>query len=138
MTKADQVLRGGMEGSVTGVPPACQRPARVLVVDHESAACELQSLIFGPPAFRCATASNGEEALAALQRWQFDAGISDLHIPDISGMELLAEVRRCYPHRAFLVTTGVDDVDVCVWACHSAKVAFAAKRVCDWPKLSPT
>jgi len=24
-------------------------------------------------------------------------------MPDISGMELLAEVRRCYPHLAFVV-----------------------------------
>jgi CheY-like chemotaxis protein len=55
-----------MEGSVIGVPPACQRPARVLVVDHESAAHQLLSLILGPPALQCATASNGEEALAAL------------------------------------------------------------------------
>jgi len=55
-----------MEGSVIGVPAACQRPARVLVVDHESDACELLSLILGPPALQCAIASNGEGSLAAL------------------------------------------------------------------------
>ena len=37
-------------------------------------------------------------------------------MPGLSGMELLTQVRRRYPHMAFLVTTGVDDVDVGVRA----------------------
>src|ERR1044071_133854 len=89
---------------------------RVLVVDDEPGACRLLSLILGPPAFYCMTACSGEEALVALQAGQFDAVISDLHMPGISGMELLTEVRICYPHLPFLVTTGVDDVDVGVRA----------------------
>jgi putative nucleotidyltransferase with HDIG domain len=127
MAKADQVFRRGTEGSVTDVPPACQAPARLLVVDDESTACKLLSLILGPPAFRCTTARSGEEALVALQRAQFDAVISDLHMPGISGMELLAEVRRCYPHLAFLVTTGVDDVDVGVRAMRSGADDYLVK-----------
>jgi putative nucleotidyltransferase with HDIG domain len=127
MTKADQVFRRGTEGSVTDVPPACQAPARLLVVDDESTACKLLLLILGPPAFQCTTAGSGEEALVALQRAQFDAVISDLHMPGISGMELLAEVRRCYPHLAFLVTTGVDDVDVGVRAMRSGADDYLVK-----------
>jgi len=42
--------------------------------------------------------------------------VSDLQMPGISGMELLNQVRRRFPHVAFLVTTGVDDVDVGVQA----------------------
>src|SRR5258708_34593991 len=37
-------------------------------------------------------------------------------MPGMSGMDLLTQVRRSYPHVAFLVTTGVDDVDVGVEA----------------------
>jgi putative nucleotidyltransferase with HDIG domain len=68
------------------------------------------------PAFHCTTASSGEEALVALQRERFDAVISDLQMPGISGLELLTQVRRSYPHMAFLVTTGVDDLEVGVQA----------------------
>ncbi len=63
----------------------------------------------------------------ALQRGQFDAVISDLQMPGISGMELLAEVRRRYPHVAFLVTTGVDDVDVGVRAMRSGADDYLVK-----------
>ena len=96
-------------------------------MDDEPAACKLLSLILDGPAFHCATAGNGEEALVALQREQFDAVISDLHMPGISGMDLLAEVRGCYPHMAFLVVTGTDDVDVGVAAMRSGADDYLVK-----------
>ena len=116
MSPANQVLPTKAEGGADKASSDRGAEARVLVVDDEAAACKLLSIILSPPAFRCATAGSGAEALAALQRERFDAIVSDLHMPGISGMELLAEVRRCYPHIAFLVTTGVDDVDVGVQA----------------------
>jgi putative nucleotidyltransferase with HDIG domain len=123
MTPADPALPAETESSLAetesklaSLPSNHQHVARVLAVDDEAAACKLLSIILGPPAFRCTTAGNGEEALAALQREPFDAVISDLQMPGISGMELLTQVRRRFPHVAFLVTTGVDDVDVGVQA----------------------
>jgi response regulator RpfG family c-di-GMP phosphodiesterase len=89
---------------------------RVLAVDDERAASKLLSMILCPPAYSCATAANGEEALVALQRERFDAVISDLEMPGMSGLELLTRVRQVQPHVAFVVTTGVDDVDVSVRA----------------------
>ena len=100
---------------------------RVLAVDDEPAASRLISLILAPPAFRCSTASTAEEALAALQREHFDAIISDLQMPGLSGMDLLTEVRHNHPHMAFLVTTGVDDVDVGVKAMRSGADDYLVK-----------
>lgn len=116
MTKTDHVLLAEPQDSLAKSSSDCQPVARVLAVDDELAACKLLSFILAPPALHCTTAGSGEEALVALQREHFDAVISDLHMPGISGMELLTEVRRRYPHMAFLVTTGVDDVDVGVQA----------------------
>jgi putative nucleotidyltransferase with HDIG domain len=97
---------------------ALGRPSvvRVLAVDDELAASKLIALMLSSPAFHCTTASSGEEALVALQGERFDAVISDLQMPGISGLELLTQVRRSYPHMAFLVTTGVDDLEVGVQA----------------------
>lgn len=131
MTKTDQVHLPGSEVTLGTVSSEDQFSRRVLVVDDEAAACKLLSLILGPPAFDCTAAGNGEEALVALQRGQFDAVISDLHMPGISGMELLAEVRRCYPHLAFLVTTGVDDVDVGVRAMRCGADDYLVKPLIE-------
>lgn len=111
--------------------PIENRTARVLVVDDELPALRLLSLMLSAPAFHCTTASNGEEALAALQRHQFDAVISDLSMPGIGGMELLAEARRQHPHVAFLLTTGVDDVEVGVQAMRSGADDYLVKPLLE-------
>ena len=80
-----------------------------------------------PPAFHCATAGNGKEALELLRRESFDAVISDLQMPGLTGLELLAETRRLFPHIAFLVTTGVDDVDVGVEAMRNGADDYLVK-----------
>jgi putative nucleotidyltransferase with HDIG domain len=116
MINVEEVLPGVDGSTASKVIPAVRTVARVLAVDDEPAASKLLTFMLHAPVFRCSAASNGEEALAALQREPFDAVISDLQMPGISGMELLAEVRRRHPHVAFLVTTGIDDVDVGVEA----------------------
>ncbi len=115
MSKTDQTIPVATE-SIPEVSSDHQTPIRVLAVDDETAASKLLSIILSPPAFHCTTADSGEEALAALQRERFDAVVSDLQMPGMDGMELLTLVRRRHPHVAFLVTTGVDDVDVGVQA----------------------
>src|SRR6266852_2495514 len=131
MTKADRFPLLRTEDRMGEVPSDHQPAARVLAVDDETAACNLLSLILAAPTFQCTTASNGEEALVALQHEHFDAVISDLHMPGISGMELLTEVRRCHPHIAFLVTTGVDDVDVGVRAMRCGADDYLVKPFRD-------
>jgi len=131
MIKASQVLPTEAEGALVEIASDRQPAARVLVVDDEPAACKLLSIILGPPAFRCATACNGAEALLALQREQFDAVISDLQMPGTSGMELLAQVRRRFPLMAFLVTTGVDDVEVGIQAMRCGADDYLVKPLLE-------
>ena len=136
MGKTDQFPLLENKSKMAEVPTDHQSAARVLAVDDEAAASRLLSLILAAPAFQCTTASNGEEALVALQREHFDAVISDLHMPGMSGMELLTEVRRCHPHVAFLVTTGVDDVDVGVQAMRCGADDYLVKPLRDTAVLA--
>jgi len=136
VSRTDQFPLLENKSKMAGVPSEHQSAARVLAVDDESAACRLLSLILAAPAFQCTTASNGEEALIALQREHFDAVISDLHMPGMSGMELLTEVRRCHPHVAFLVTTGVDDVDVGIQAMRCGADDYLVKPLRDTAVLA--
>ncbi len=127
MINADQVIPADADSILEKVSSDSRPAARVLVVDDETSACKLLSVILGTPAFHCATASTGEEALVSLQRERFDAVISDLRMPGMSGMQLLAEARRRYPHMVFLVTTGVDDVEVGVQAMRSGAYDYLVK-----------
>jgi cyclic di-GMP phosphodiesterase len=89
---------------------------RILVVDDEVAVCTLLSERLGPAGFDCRTCSSGETALELLGSEAFDAIISDLNMPGISGLELLENAHKKHPHAAFLMVTGVDDIRVAIQA----------------------
>ncbi len=77
--------------------------------------------------FICETASSGEEALRILETHRVDAVISDLQMPGISGMELLAKVRQNHPQMIFLVVTGVDDIRVGIQAMRQGADDYLVK-----------
>jgi cyclic di-GMP phosphodiesterase len=114
---------------VSGRASAYTDVIRVLIVDDEAPARKLLGLILSTPDFHCSTANSGEEALSALQREHFDVVISDLAMPGMGGMEILDHVRPRYPYLVFLVTTGVDDVEVGVSAMRRGADDYLIKPI---------
>jgi response regulator RpfG family c-di-GMP phosphodiesterase len=101
--------------------------ARLLIVDDELAYRKLLAVMLMQVGMSCKTAPSAAEALRILQREPIDAVIADLNMPEVSGMELLAEVRRCYPHLVFLMATGVDDVRVGIQAMRQGADDYLVK-----------
>lgn len=93
-----------------------ERKPRVLVVDDEPAVWELLGEKLGRSGFEWRGCSSGEEALGWLRRESFDAIISDLKMPGLTGLNLLKKIRGGHPHIAFLMATGEDDIRVGVEA----------------------
>ncbi len=88
----------------------------LLIVDDEAAICLLLKDWLTGSGFNCQTALSGAEALEILAVYEIDAIISDLKMPGMSGLDLLAKVRESYPHTAFLMATGVGDIRLAVHA----------------------
>lgn len=87
-------------------------PVRVLIVDDEAGVRKALAIVMTEEGMVCKTAAGAEEALAILEKEPVDAVIADLHMPKVSGMQLLGWVRSRYPKLAFLMATGTDDVRV--------------------------
>ena len=51
-------------------------------------------------------ASNGDEVLARLKENAVDILVTDMRMPGVHGLELIAEVRRSYPNTDIIVVTG--------------------------------
>jgi len=100
---------------------------RVLIVDDEASVRKVMATIFAQLGLPCETAASGEEALRILETHRIDAVISDLHMPGMSGMELLAKVRQNYPQMVFLVVTGVDDIQVGIQAMRQGADDYLVK-----------
>jgi cyclic di-GMP phosphodiesterase len=83
---------------------------RLLIVDDEISVCMLLSQKLTRAGYRCSTATSALRALELINAEQFDAIISDMRMPGMTGLELLAQVHEKYPDIAFLMATAEDDV----------------------------
>jgi response regulator RpfG family c-di-GMP phosphodiesterase len=100
---------------------------RLLVVDDEVAYRNVTKAMLTQLGIQCKTTSGATEALDVLQNEPIDAVIADLNMPGVSGLRLLAEVRRLYPHLVFMMATGVDDAQVGVEAMRNGADDYLIK-----------
>jgi response regulator RpfG family c-di-GMP phosphodiesterase len=89
---------------------------RILVVDGDPKTCDLLTKKLNLCGFISLSCTNGEAALKLLSTEGFDAVISALNMPGISGLQLLEATRRLAPHTAFLMATGVGDIGLATQA----------------------
>src|SRR3954465_8338033 len=81
--------------------------SRVLYVDDEASLCRAFARLFRDDAkFAVSTLSSPEEAADLIRRQPFDVIVSDLRMPGMSGIELLAAARRTVPEAPRLLGSG--------------------------------
>jgi DNA-binding NtrC family response regulator len=83
----------------------------IMVVDDERPAREGLELTLSAEGHEVVLAASGAEALETLKRRPVDVIITDLKMPGISGLDLLAEVRRSWPDLDVIMITGFATVD---------------------------
>jgi response regulator RpfG family c-di-GMP phosphodiesterase len=100
---------------------------RILIVDDEPSVGHLLSERLSSEGFECRTCLSGEAALEALARETFDAILSDMRMPGMSGLELLREVHKKYPQTTFLMGTAEDDIRVGIQAMKHGAADYLLK-----------
>ena len=71
--------------------------ARVLVVDDELSMRQMLSVALRREGYEVVVAEDGRAALAALQKGAFDVVITDVRMPELSGVDVLREAKRIDP-----------------------------------------
>lgn len=79
---------------------------RILVLDDDPIVTLSCKRILGAEGYSISTVERGEDALEKLSREDFDLLISDVRLPDISGMEVLKEARVIKPKTDVVIITG--------------------------------
>jgi CheY-like chemotaxis protein len=87
------------ETAAGGTAPAARpvRPGRVLVVDDDAELAGVLAAALRAEGHTVETAANGAEALAALERGEFDVILSDVRMPKLDGPGLYRELAQRRP-----------------------------------------
>ena len=88
----------------------------ILIVDDESHLRQSLSLILQKVNYRADTAGSAEEALGYLKLHEYDLMFLDLNLPGKSGIELLVEVHRQFPHLPVFILTAHADLESAIQA----------------------
>jgi len=98
-------------------PPGPRPPqARLLVVDDEKSMGEFLSILLRREGYQVEVVENGAAALAQLDRGGWDLVLSDIRLPDLSGVQLLERVRRDSPDTPVILLTAYASTETAIQA----------------------
>jgi two-component system, NtrC family, response regulator PilR len=101
--------------------------AHILVVDDERSICELLEITFRKEGHRVEVALDGESARRRLESSIFDIVISDIRMPDTTGVALLQFCKEIAPSSYFLLITGVPTVETAIAAINAGADRYVVK-----------
>ncbi len=102
---------------------------RVLIVDDEEAVRRASARVLGAEGFEVVQAVDGREALGQLERGQFDVVVSDVMMPNMSGLELLRTIRQRDLELPVILLTGMPNLDAALEAGRYGALHYLTKPV---------
>jgi two-component system response regulator HydG len=101
----------------------------VLIVDDEQETCDLLELALVRQGFRVTASTNAHDALDLVASEEFDAVLTDLQMPGISGLDVCERVRGTRPNTPVLVVTGEGSMESAIDAMRVHAFDFIRKPV---------
>lgn len=90
--------------------------SRILVVDDEASIREFMEIFLKKENYEVTVAEDGVRAKDLMTKKTFDMVISDLQMPNMTGMELLKHARESYPETVFVMMTAFGTLENAVEA----------------------
>ena len=126
----------GRHDAATGVPeragsplpvlPTTAKP-RILVVDDEPSMREMLRIVLQRDHYDVVVAKNGTEAIERLQVEPFDMLLSDIRMPDLSGVDVLRAAKEINPDVVAFMMTAFASTDTAVEAMRLGALDYFTK-----------
>ncbi len=100
---------------------------KVLVVDDEESIRDFLQIMLQKEGYEVTLAEDGLKALDLLKKKSFDLVISDLQMPNMTGVELLKEVKNNYPQLLFMMITAFGTTESAVEAMKMGAYDYITK-----------
>jgi two-component system, NtrC family, response regulator PilR len=100
---------------------------RILVVDDELSMREFLSILLEREGYEVSVAGSADEALRLMESALFDLVLSDVNMPGLSGIELLARIKEKSPETAVLMLTAFSTAEQAVEAMKLGAYDYVCK-----------
>jgi two-component system response regulator PilR (NtrC family) len=101
--------------------------ARLLIIDDEKSLCQVLEIAFRKKGHLVETVSNGQAAKKKIESQVYDLIISDIRMPDLSGIELLEFARETHNPAPFILITAVPTVSTAITALNLGAYRYVVK-----------
>jgi two-component system, NtrC family, response regulator PilR len=99
----------------------------ILVCDDERSICQMLQIAFQNQGHRVETVTSGEQACRKLDANLFDVLITDVRMPQVSGIQVLQHARRVSPSIEVILITAVDEISTLIEAINSGASYYVSK-----------
>ncbi|MEA3240284.1 MAG: sigma-54 dependent transcriptional regulator [Pseudomonadota bacterium] len=96
--------------------PSSNPAARLLIVDDEASMCEFLEIILQKNGYQVSSRQSAREAVRDLETGTFDLVISDINMPETSGLELLQLIKEKTPSTEVIMITAYASTDTAIQA----------------------
>jgi two-component system response regulator HydG len=102
-------------------------PIQVLVIDNDAAHAEAMAESLRSVGFACSVAVSGREALGLLEHATYEIVVTDLKMPDVGGLEVLAKCKELQPDAEVILVTGHGTIESAVEAMQRGAFNYLLK-----------
>jgi len=101
--------------------------SRILFIDDDPLLATLLKKVFASSGYEVSTATSAAEGLAAVASGDFDAVVTDLKMPGLSGMEVIRKLHAAKPLLPVIVMTGHHTADAAIEAIQLGAYDYVLK-----------
>ena len=102
-------------------------PARILVIDDEDSMCNFMEIMLSKEGYEVDTAESGPQGLDKIRQAKYDLVLADLNMPEMSGIDVLMELKTFKKEQDLIVMTAFASVDTAIEAMKQGAVDYITK-----------
>ena len=102
---------------------------KILVVDDDLATLELMDFQLSDEGFEVSTAENGQKGIEQIEENDFDLVLTDLQLPDFSGIEMVKRCKEMSPETEIIMITGFGSMEKAIEATKAGAFYYVEKPV---------
>jgi DNA-binding NtrC family response regulator len=108
---------------------------KALIIDDDVSTLDMMRFQLQSEGFEVITADNGNKGLEFIKENQFDIILTDLNLPDVSGIEMVKQSKQILPETEIIMITGFGSTEKAIEATKAGAFYYVEKPV-DFDELT--